>query len=495
MNHFCIPWPCLGDSPKPPIQPEKPSNSSKTFAQTLSNVCHIPLSQFPQACVKGDRLAIPIPEDEYSAGMDACKHNLHGRIVWPKGTTPLTVVAVKNKLTPLWKDLARWGITSLGKGYYEFSFSSLEYVRRVRSVASWNLGPGYLKLFAWSGDFNPNLQRNTTAQVWVRIYGLSQEYWRPNILFAIASSVGTPICTDAIAAKPMFERTFGHFARVLVDMDLTQTLRNKVLVERKGYAFFVELDYENLPDFCTHCKMVGHYLEICKKIQGTDQEHQPKEIRQNNKKRTEVPKQFVQVNGGRIEKNKTTEVIMVEESFRSEERIDKQIEVSNSKKNVPDSGEQATTVVQPKNNNDLMVNQNMFSALQDLDLTDSDAHLDLTQGIQNVVTEEDTSTQDSEFVDATQSHLDDDRDSNADDHNQGTSNVNVQKDMQFLKESWANMAENEEQEQRLLAALDKGPAPSNFKMVNTKSRKKASKTPPNSIYGTRSKVGPSKPSK
>ncbi|MCI68001.1 pectin acetylesterase, partial [Trifolium medium] len=67
-----------------------------------------------------------------------------------KGSTHLSVVAVKNKLTPVWKDLARWGITSLGKGFYEFSFSSLEDVRRVRSIASWNLNPGTLKLFAWS---------------------------------------------------------------------------------------------------------------------------------------------------------------------------------------------------------------------------------------------------------------------------------------------------------------------------------------------------------
>jgi hypothetical protein len=51
------------------------------------------------------------------------------------------------------------GITSLGKGYYEFSFSSLEDVRRVRYVASWNIDPRYLKLFAWTRDFNPNLKK------------------------------------------------------------------------------------------------------------------------------------------------------------------------------------------------------------------------------------------------------------------------------------------------------------------------------------------------
>jgi hypothetical protein len=107
--------------------------------------------------------------------------------------------------------LRQWGVSSLGKGYYEFTFSCLEDVKRVRSVVSWNLNPGVLKLFGWTKDFSPNLQNSNTAQVWVRIYGLAQEYWRPKIFFAIASSVGTPICTDSAYTKPMIERTFGQY--------------------------------------------------------------------------------------------------------------------------------------------------------------------------------------------------------------------------------------------------------------------------------------------
>jgi len=61
----------------------------------------------------------------------------------------------------------------------------------------------------------------------------------------------------------MIEQTFGHFARVLVDMDVSQEPRYKVLVERKNYAFFVEFEFENMPDFCTYCKKVGHYVDIC----------------------------------------------------------------------------------------------------------------------------------------------------------------------------------------------------------------------------------------
>ena len=121
-----------------------------------------------------------------------------------------------------------WGVTFIGKGYYEFTFSCLENVKRVRSIPSWNLNTGILKLFTWTFDFNRKTQISTSAQVWVRIYGLAQEYWRPKILFAIAGSVGTPICTDVATTKPMIERTFGLYARVLVDKDVSQSLRHKV---------------------------------------------------------------------------------------------------------------------------------------------------------------------------------------------------------------------------------------------------------------------------
>lgn len=34
----------------------------------------------------------------------------------------------------------------------------------------------------------------------------------------------------------------------------------------KGFAFFVELDFENIPSFCTHCKKIGPYIDIYKNV-------------------------------------------------------------------------------------------------------------------------------------------------------------------------------------------------------------------------------------
>jgi hypothetical protein len=57
-------------------------------------------------------------------------------------------------------------------------------------------------------------------------------------------------------------------------MDLSQTLRYKVLVERKGYTFFVELEYENLPEFCSNCNFIGHNIENFKKLKSHEEDNE-----------------------------------------------------------------------------------------------------------------------------------------------------------------------------------------------------------------------------
>ncbi|AES97260.1 hypothetical protein MTR_5g047910 [Medicago truncatula] len=147
---------------------------------------------WPSSFQNHDR-AIQILDYEYEARLEACKHNLQGRINWPKGSNPITVESLRFKLSVLWKALGRWGVTLIGKGFYELSFSSIEYTK------------GSI------GD-------------------------KKKILFAIiASGVGTPICTDNITSKSMLDRSFGHYAKVLIDMNLNETLCYKILIERKGY--------------------------------------------------------------------------------------------------------------------------------------------------------------------------------------------------------------------------------------------------------------------
>jgi len=496
MDSFLIPWKCLDDTSCPAkptcIQPK----TKKTFAQALSNVCQIPTSQLPQPVLKGDRLAISIPEKAYCTGMDACKFNLHGRIFWPKGATPITVFALKSKLATIWKGLSKWGVTSLGKGYYEFIFTSLEDVKRVRSVASWNLNPGTLKLFAWTKDFDPKTQINTSAQVWVRFYGLAQEYWVQDIIFAIAGSLGTPICTDETTAKPRIERTFGHYARVLVDMDVSQTIKYKLLVERIGFAFFVDVEYENLPDFCSNCKTLGHYVEICKRLNLEDEG-----IQVTKKKQVREPKKtYVQTKDGRANQGKTPEI---QNEGISGAKIDRGNNLESPDSELEREVNEALAIKdvllnaqrEDDRNEEVPEVQNRFLALEDEDIEGNAQE-------ENSETDGDN-THSSEFVDATQ--LDGINNINHEagtPHQAGTSKHITQQNSDFLKESWANIAENEVAEANLLKDIESEPVNLNtqnpippFQLVtHRKNKAQKSKNTPTTTYPTRSKVGTSKPS-
>jgi hypothetical protein len=87
-----------------------------------------------------------------------------------RGVTPLTVVALRTKLDLMWKSIGRRGITSLGKGFFFNSFFPLLRMLSVRAVNSWKLNHGFLKLFPWTKDFNPSLQKQSFAQVWMRVF-------------------------------------------------------------------------------------------------------------------------------------------------------------------------------------------------------------------------------------------------------------------------------------------------------------------------------------
>lgn len=84
-------------------------------------------------------------------------------------------------------------------------------------------------------------------QCWIRIHELPLEYWHPKILFEIIGSLGTPISLDENTRT----RNFGHYAGILIDVDLTSKLYDEIMVERDGYAFYVEMEYEKLPYFCS----------------------------------------------------------------------------------------------------------------------------------------------------------------------------------------------------------------------------------------------------
>jgi hypothetical protein len=53
----------------------------RSFAQVLSPASYAITVPLPQPVLKGDSLSLKITEEVYVKGIEACKNNLHGRIV------------------------------------------------------------------------------------------------------------------------------------------------------------------------------------------------------------------------------------------------------------------------------------------------------------------------------------------------------------------------------------------------------------------------------
>jgi len=100
-------------------------------------------------------------------------------------------------------------------------------------------------------------------------------------LFEIDSAIGTPVTLDV--ASP--NRVFGHYAQILIDMDLPRNIFDEIMVEREGYAFYVNVTYELMPDSCSHCAVIKHFVTNCRWLQT-----HKKSKNQNRKKRAQGSK-------------------------------------------------------------------------------------------------------------------------------------------------------------------------------------------------------------
>nr|KYP44050.1 hypothetical protein KK1_034473 [Cajanus cajan] len=122
----------------------------------------------------------------------------------------------------LWSHIAGWNIIPLGRGFFELEFQNCSDLGMVLVADLWNLDLGLLRLSLWKLDFNPRSHKNSFAQVWLCILELPQEYCSSRIILAIASAVGMPISLD----KSTLQRTYEHFARVLIEVNLADKIMN-----------------------------------------------------------------------------------------------------------------------------------------------------------------------------------------------------------------------------------------------------------------------------
>ncbi|XP_057774768.1 uncharacterized protein LOC130993748 [Salvia miltiorrhiza] len=222
---------------------------------------------------KNNVLMFDIPDDLYQEQLQSFKFALHARIILQKGDTPRVAKDIQTELQSIWSIAESWQVIPIGKGYFTLRFSGERDLALAKSKAFWKLKTGILKIREWTPLFNPYKESSSLSQVWMRIYYLPHEIWHPEVISGIARSVGSPIKIDGST----FLGSVGHFARVLMEIDMTKEIIYSLRVNRGSASFDIEFVYENLPYFCGVCRKVGHSSDKCrnnkdhKETQGSEE--------------------------------------------------------------------------------------------------------------------------------------------------------------------------------------------------------------------------------
>ena len=92
----------------------------------------------------------------------------------------------------------------------------------------------------------------------------------------MAHDIGVPIKFDGIT----FEGEYGHFAHMLIDVDLSKPLADTIMVKIDNNFLFLMLYFKSVPKFCTTGGSIQHVITSCHYVIGNP--NVPSEAKNNN---------------------------------------------------------------------------------------------------------------------------------------------------------------------------------------------------------------------
>ncbi|XP_062075202.1 uncharacterized protein LOC133779231 [Humulus lupulus] len=111
----------------------------------------------------------------------------------------------------------------------------------------------------WTTELD-HLKLVKSVPVWVRLPGLSLQYWGSKCLSALVSTIGNPILVDKVTK----DRSMMQFARVLVEIEIADEIPKAIqFLNERGQLMEQLIEFEWLPTQCKNCKVFGHTESLC----------------------------------------------------------------------------------------------------------------------------------------------------------------------------------------------------------------------------------------
>ncbi|XP_056685384.1 uncharacterized protein [Spinacia oleracea] len=182
-------------------------------------------------------------------------------VLYVVGDAP-TIASVKRFIDATWSNVGTPNVFLHDEGYFLVQFDSIADRDLVLSGGPYTFFSKPVIVKPWAANFNFYEEVLRVIPLWVKLPNLPLNCWSSQSLSRIGSLLGVPICADDCTTRQ--QRI--SFARLLVEMDVTDTLPDHVwIVDTNGREFKQLVLYDWKPAYCHKCKMPGHNCALAVK--------------------------------------------------------------------------------------------------------------------------------------------------------------------------------------------------------------------------------------
>ncbi|KAJ4845013.1 hypothetical protein Tsubulata_037829 [Turnera subulata] len=187
------------------------------------------------------------------------------------GTKHLNPKAFTNVMRGLWGPTKGLEITQLERSLFLLQFKSKRDVQAVLRGEPWSFDKRLIVLKQVSGDEQFTEVPMHHCSFWAKIYDVPMTFRNDRHMALIAGRLGTFCSFDERGAVG-----WGCFVRVRVTLDIDLPLK-KVIRSRSSQSenLIFPVKFENLPNYCYGCGLIGHLVRECDIWSGSDSDDEP----------------------------------------------------------------------------------------------------------------------------------------------------------------------------------------------------------------------------
>ncbi|CAK8577790.1 unnamed protein product [Lathyrus sativus] len=176
----------------------------------------------------------------------------------------LSMNAVRIFMEKTWNFVAMPELYYNDEGYFVLRFKNNEDKEKIMEQGPYFIYGKPIFLRYWTTDFEIKEDLLHVLPLWITLPNLPLHLGGEKSISKITSAVGKPITTDKCTAKKLRI----SYARVLVEVDITQKMRDKVCIkDHNGRILEQKIEYEWKPVYCQSCLRISHDCTLKKNAQ------------------------------------------------------------------------------------------------------------------------------------------------------------------------------------------------------------------------------------